>query len=167
MAIRRSDKHRSILPENELEFALAKAMSYCAYQERCRLDVAVRLRSIQITREQTERVIEKLEEDGFINEERFATLYAGGKFRQLHWGKIKIRAGLRSKGIADNIISQALESIDEEKYLQILRGLIASKSKTLSAENDERVNEQKIILYLSSKGFEENLIYQELNKKKY
>jgi regulatory protein len=166
MAIRRSDKKRSVLPVNDPGVALAKARSFCAYQERSRSEVTIRIRSFGLNREQSEQVIEKLEEEGFINDERFATTYTGSKFRILHWGKMKIRAGLRSKGLADTMISQALDSIEEEQYLKCLHELIEAKLRTLTTVNDDRVVKQKLFSYLASKGFEENLIFQGLNKRK-
>lgn len=165
MAIRRSDKQRSVVPVNDPAVALAKARSFCAYQERCRSEVVIRIRSFGLNREQAEMVIEKLEEEDFLNDERFALTYAGSKFRILHWGKLKIRAGLRSKGVADNFITQALETIEEERYLQCLRDLIAAKLRTLTAIKDVRIVKQKVYSYLASKGFEENLIFQEINNK--
>ena len=165
MAIRRSDKQRSVLPVNDPAIALAKARSFCAYQERCRSEVTIRIRSFGLTREQTEGVIEKLEEEGFLNDERFASMYAGSKFRVLRWGKVKIKAGLRSKGVVDSLIIQALSEIDEEQYLKCLRELKDAKLRTLKGINDDRVIKQKVFAYLASKGFEENLIFQELNKR--
>jgi len=165
MAIRRSDKKRSVLPVNDPAVALAKARSFCAYQERCCSEVTIRIRSFGLTREQTEQVIEKLEEEGFLNDERFATMYAGSKFRILRWGRVKIKAGLRSKGIADSLITQALANIDEEEYRKCLHELAEAKLRTLKGVNDDRVVKQKVFAYLASKGFEENIIFQELNKR--
>ena len=165
MALRRSDKQRSVLPVNDPAVALAKARSFCAYQERCRSEVTIRMRSLGLTREQSEQVIEKLEEEGFLNDERFASMYAGSKFRVLRWGKVKIKAGLRSKGITDSLITQAFASIDEEAYRKCLHELADAKLRTLKGINDERVVKQKVFAYLASKGFEENLIFQELNKR--
>lgn len=164
MAIRRSDKQRSVLPVNDPAVALAKAKSFCAYQERCCSEVTIRIRSYGLNREQAELVIEKLVEEDFLNDERFALIYAGSKFRILHWGKLKVRAGLRSKGVSENFIVQALETIDEEQYLLTLKDLIAAKLRTLKAIKDIRIIKQKVFSYLASKGFEENLIFQQINK---
>ena len=89
MTIRRSDKQRSVLPVNDPAIALAKARSFCAYQERCRAEVTIKMRSFGLNREQAEQVIQKLEEEGYLNDERFATIYAGSKFRILRLGKDK------------------------------------------------------------------------------
>ena len=165
MAIRRSDKQRSVVPVNDPAVALAKARSFCAYQERCRSEVIIRIRSFGLNREQTDLVIEKLEEEDFLNDERFALIYAGSKFRILHWGKMKIRAGLRSKGVSEILITPALAAIDEEQYLKSLRDLITAKLHTLTSIEDPRIIKQKVFAYLASKGFEENLIFQEINNR--
>ena len=64
------------------------------------------------------------------------------------------------------LISQALQTIDEDEYTKCLRELVEVKLRTLASVDDERVIKQKIFSYLASKGFEENLIFQELNKRK-
>jgi regulatory protein len=166
MADRRSEKNGSVLPVNDPAVALAKVRSFCAYQERCRSEVIIRIRSLGLSREQSEQLIEQLIEEGFINDERFATIYAGSKFRILHWGKVKIKAGLRSKGLDDAQISQAMAAIEEETYLKCLHELAEAKFRTLTAVDDKRVINQKVFSYLASKGFEENLIFQELNKRR-
>ncbi|MDP4289801.1 MAG: regulatory protein RecX [Bacteroidota bacterium] len=165
MTIRRSDKSGSVLPVNDPAVALAKARSFCAYQERCRAEVVTRIHSFGLAREQCEQILDKLEEEGFLNDERFAEAYAGSKFRILRWGKMKIRAGLRSKGVAEELISRALDLIDEEQYMKCLADQLDVKLRALQAIDDERVIKQKIFSYLASKGFEENLIFQELNKR--
>ena len=62
-----------------------------------------------------ESVIADLISDNFLNEERFAKVYAGGKFRIKHWGRIKIVQELKSKKISEYSIKKALASeINEE-----------------------------------------------------
>ena len=73
MTFHRSNKTRSVLPVNDPAVALAKVRSFCAYQERCRSEVSIHLRSYGLNHEQTDHMIEKLEEEGYLNDERFAT----------------------------------------------------------------------------------------------
>jgi len=52
-------------------------------------------------------------EENYLNEERFAILFAGGKFRIKQWGRIKIKYELKQKQVSDYCIKKALAAIDE------------------------------------------------------
>ncbi len=77
--------------------ALLKAQKYCAYQERCQQEVREKLYEWGVLPEVLENTIAELIIANFINEERFAKVYAGGKFRIKKWGRIKIKVKLQSK----------------------------------------------------------------------
>jgi regulatory protein len=66
-------------------------------------------------------------EENYLNEERFALAFAGGKFRMKQWGRVKIRYELKQKQVSDYNIKIALKQIDEEQYLKTLQEL-AKKS---------------------------------------
>jgi regulatory protein len=66
---------------------------------------------------------------------------------------VKIKAALIQKSVDKETIKDALESIDYHEYLSILKGLIDRKSIELSKEKDEWTKKQKILRFLSSRGF--------------
>ena len=104
--------------------AFIKASKYCAYQERTQQEVREKLHAYGIFGDDAEEVICMLIEDNYINEERFAIAYAGGKFRIKKWGKVKIEKNLRQKGLSNYCINQGLAVIDHEEYTQTLEQLI-------------------------------------------
>ena len=61
--------------------ALKKLQRYCVYQERCHQEVRQKLLDLGIYGDDLEDIIVELIEDNFLNELRFAQMYAGGKFR--------------------------------------------------------------------------------------
>jgi regulatory protein len=67
-----------------------KIYHYCAYQERCHQEVRNKLYDLGSTTSEVEEMISHLITEGYLNEERFARAYAGGKFRLKNWGKMKI-----------------------------------------------------------------------------
>lgn len=141
---------------------LFKAERFCAYQERSSGDVKQKLRELGADEKTSAKIISSLTEDDFFNDERYAKLFASGKFRIKKWGKNKIRAELRMKKIPDNFIYNALDSIDEEEYNKTIQHLINKKSKEVkSRTTDDR--RQKIYRFLLSKGFESNLVLQEMS----
>ena len=61
------------------EKALEKIKQYCAYQERCHSEVRNKLYGFGLNSEEIETIISTLIQENFLNEERFALAYAGGK----------------------------------------------------------------------------------------
>ena len=140
---------------------LLKAERFCAYRERCTFEVKQKLRELKADEKSSEKIISSLKEDDFLNDERFAKLFAGGKFRIKRWGKNKIRAKLRMKKISDSAIYDALDSINEEEYLQTIVHLAKKKEKEVKSKNPKE-KKQKIGMFLLSRGFESELIWKVL-----
>ncbi|MDO9512251.1 MAG: regulatory protein RecX [Bacteroidales bacterium] len=151
-------KINSILNTEELA---EKARRWCSYQERCQYEVVLKLKSWGATSSQLEKVCETLISEGFIDDQRFARMYASGKFRNNYWGKLKITAGLRSKNIDNTLIQEALGGIDEDEYLQIIKKLVLRKGQITGLKN--YADRMKIAAYMASKGFESHLIMEIIN----
>jgi regulatory protein len=137
---------------------LEKIYSYCAYQERTQQEVRNKLWENDIKYDQAEEIIVLLINENFINEERFALSYAGGKFRIKKWGRQKIKEGLKQKGISSYCLKLALKSIDEEEYLQTLQEIIEKRS-FIEKEINTYIKNHKIARYAISKGFEPELVW--------
>jgi len=98
------------------EQALQKLSHYCAYQERCHSDVRHKLLELGFRGPELEEALAALIADDFLNEERFARSYSGGKFRVLHWGRRKIEQGLRQKQVSEYCIRKGLQEINTSDY---------------------------------------------------
>src|SRR4249919_2672470 len=98
--------------EDSLLVALQKAKHYCAYQERCHSEVRDKLYSFGLHRNEVEPLLTQLIEENFLNEERFAIAYAGGKFRIKNWGKEKIKYALKQNKVSEYCIHKALAAIN-------------------------------------------------------
>src|ERR1700742_1751005 len=110
-----------------LEQALQKTRHYCGYQERCHSEVKEKLYSFGLRKQQVEEALSVLIEENYLNEERFALQFAGGRFRMKHWGKVRIRYELKQKQVGDYCIKKALAAISEEDYDNTLSKLVENK----------------------------------------
>lgn len=143
--------------------SVEKIKFFCGYQERCHFEVEQKLFSYGLNRKETAEIICQLIEEDYLNEQRFAIEFVGGKFRQKQWGKVKIKYELKLKKISDYIIQKALKTIDENDYLNTLTKLAQQKWKEL--KHEQYINRQlKTTKYLLQKGFETDLIKQEIAK---
>lgn len=153
---------------NEQKFtpnqALPKIKQYCAYQERCHSEVKEKLYSHGLHKNDVEEIISKLIEDNYLNEERFAIHFAGGKFRIKQWGRVKIKYELKQKQVSEYCIKKALSEIDTEDYYVTLEKLAEIKLQSLKGEKNIFLKRKKLQDYLRMKGFEGDLVNEVVNK---
>jgi regulatory protein len=145
------------------EEAYQKLKQYCSYQERSHHEAEQKLWELGIRKDDQHEIIAKLIEEDYLNEERFAIQYAGGKFRMKGWGKKKIQYGLKEKRVSEYCIKNALKSIDEEDYLKSLQKLAEEKYELLKNEQ-HLVRKRKTIDYLLQKGYESELTYRQVQQ---
>jgi len=144
--------------------AISKMASFCAYQERCQAEVRAKLTSeYDLNPDEIEFIIAELISQGFINEERFAKIYAGSKFRVKKWGKLKIRQALKQFQLTNYCIEKGLAEIADEDYETTLRELLTKKSKQTTETNPIK-KKQKLLQYALSKGYEMDIIVDLLDE---
>ena len=142
---------------------LDKMAKYCAYQERCVKDVTDKLNTFDISPKDKEEILRYLIDNRFVDDERYAHAFVRGKINQSGWGLNKIRFHLIHKGIAKEIIDEALQSTDEAVYRQRLIDILSTKAKTVKAENDFE-KKRKLAAYAIQRGFESSLVWEVLKE---
>jgi regulatory protein len=144
------------------ELAFEKIKNWCAYQERSQQEARDKLYEYGLYKEDVEQSISKLINENFLNEERYAIAFAGGKFRIKKWGRQKIKAELRMRKVSDYCIHKALKQIGDNDYLSALEWVITKKLKLVKEPNKIKKH-YKILQYASSRGYEKDLIMDVLN----
>jgi regulatory protein len=139
--------------------ALSKIYRYCAYQERSHLEVKKRLFSYGLYSDDVDQILSKLITDGFINEERFAKAYAGGKFRVKKWGRLKIENELNSLGLSPRNITRGLKEIETDDYEKALRQVL-EKKVALVNEPDAFRKRDKLAKFAIGRGYEPDLVWR-------
>ena len=134
---------------------------YGAYQERSHQEVRNKLYSYRLHGNDVDDILTSLITDGFLNEERFAKAFCGGKFRMKKWGRIKITHALESKGVSMNCIRIGLREIDDESYINTLRELLEVKRQSLPDDNAFELRD-KLSTYAIQKGYEPDLVWKEV-----
>ena len=137
--------------------ALQKLKHYCAYQERCHSEVKEKLYSLGAGKKDFDGIIATLIEEGYLDEERFAIAFAGGKFRIKQWGRVKIKYELKQKQVSSYSINKALKQINEKEYVAVLKKLAEDKFASLKNEQP-LMRKKKTMDYLLQKGFEGEMV---------
>jgi regulatory protein len=138
--------------------AKQKIYRYCAYQERSHQEVRDKLYEYGLYTSDVDEILSQLITDGFLNEERFAKAFAGGKFRMQHWGRVKIVHELEAHGLTKNCIKLGLKEIDDEDYQRVLYDVLDRKLALLETTNPF-VTRDKLARYAIQKGFEPDLVW--------
>ncbi|MGI6717673.1 MAG: regulatory protein RecX [Bacteroidales bacterium] len=135
------------------EVVYSKISFLCSKKEMCFFDVLNYLRKYKnLTKEEKIEIANKLKEENFIDEQRFANAFVNDSYKYNKWGKLKIINELKSKNIPQDIIDNAINTIDPEIYESIKNNLAENKRNLIS--DDDQQKELKVKKYLYSKGFE-------------
>ena len=148
--------------ESDAQEALPKIYRYCAYQERSHQDVKKKLFEYGLLFNQVDEILSHLITEGFLNEERYAKAFAGGKFRIMKWGKLKIRRELETAGVSPRNITTALAEISMPEYSKALFNLIEKKSGQIEEENNYK-KKSKVASFVIGKGYEPELVWDTIN----
>lgn len=140
--------------------ALPKVKQYCAYQERSHAEVKEKLYNYGLNTKEVERLLAELVTENYLNEERYAIAFAGGKFRMKQWGRVKIKHALKQQQVSAYCIKKALACIEETDYMNTLQQLYDKKKAALRSEKNMFTKKKKLQSYLLQKGYESDRIYE-------
>ena len=100
------------------EEVLYKLAAYCSSAERCVQDVEKKLQKADLSQEDNQQILHRLQQEKFVDDRRYAFAFVNDKIRFNQWGRIKIAYELKKKAISSAYIDEALASdkITLDKY---------------------------------------------------
>ena len=152
------DNTRQFLDEIYREWA-EKGRKFCAYRERCTAELSQKFRQLGASEPIARSLIETLASEGFVDDNRFARVFARGKFNQNHWGRLRIRSELQARQVSPTDIQDGLSEIPQLAYEQTLHQLAAKKANELKNKGKDKIA-LRTASYLTQKGYESDLIWQ-------
>lgn len=147
-----------------LDEAKARMERYCAYRERCHKEVQQKLNEMRMIPEAIDHIIHHLITHNYLNETRYSTTFARGKFRIKKWGKQRIVRELKARDISQYNIKLALKEIPESEYYVAFHELSEKRWAQLATETDLQKKKKKFADYLLYRGWETNLIWDKLRE---
>lgn len=154
---------RKVNPEFDQELILEKIRHFCSYQERYIREVEEKLKDWTVQRQKIPGIVNRLQQEGFLNEQRFVKVFSGGKFRLNKWGRQKIAFELKIRGIPESMIPLGLSEINEDEYRKTLKNLILRKQSETAHEKNLTAR-SKIVNFVAGKGYEMHLILDIMNE---
>ena len=134
------------------EQALQKLAALCSQSEHCTSEMKEKMTRWGIDEDAQKRVVEYLVANRYVDDRRYARSFVNDKLKYNKWGPRKIEQSLWMKHIDESILREALDDVDNEEYISVLRPLLTSKRKTTKAETDYEMN-QKLLRFAIGRGF--------------
>ena len=144
------------ITEQEAYLQLA---ALCAQAEHCEQEMRDKMKRWEIDKAVQDRILQRLIEERYIDNERYARAFVKDKIRYNKWGRRKVQQALWMKRIDQDIQQRVLDEIEEKEYLDVLRPLLKQKRKSIKADSDYELN-QKLVRFALSRGFTFDIIRQ-------
>ena len=123
------------MSSSSFEQYLSRAMHLCSRQEKCSSDILKKLSDWGVEEDDAARILQKLTEQKFVDDRRYAKAFTRQQHAFRKWGRIKIRMALKQKNIPGAFIDEAMEELDEQEYRQTLKEELLKKRHTLKGRN--------------------------------
>ena len=133
--------------------ALASLMRLCARAERSSGDALRLMQNWGVAKEEQYRVLQRLQRERFIDDRRYAEAFVREKCNLSAWGRYKIQSALMRKGIASDIIAEALAALNTTDNKKRLQERLQAKIKHIKYDTPYQLK-TKLIRYALSLGFE-------------
>ena len=147
---------------NRMEALYRTMTALCARREYCCADIAEKLRKKGASSKDAEGLIDRLIEEGYIDEGRYARAFVHDKILYNGWGRVKVAQHLRAKGVCPAYIQEAMPCITEEQYAEAFQKVFRSKQRSIKGETDYEVR-QKLARSLIARGFEPSYVFENMN----
>jgi regulatory protein len=149
----------------DLQHAKQKAYRFLSLRPRSAREVEKKLREKGFPALVIKEALEKLHDLKYLNDSSFASQWARNLAVNKLCGNRKIIASLKEKGVAANLIDQAIEEVrrempEEEAVALLIRKKLAGKKDGLKDIKEKK----KIFQSLLGRGFPAGLILRRLEK---
>lgn len=151
------DEYNRLKDFNDYNLNFSKALNFISYRIRSKKEIYDKLIKEDVSKEHISRIISKLEEDGYIDDHRFAKAFFESKTEINQWSNRKIEYELINKGIDKNIINELSFSFKELEF-ENAKDLVEKKLPQWENKFEGFKLKNKIYTFLSSRGFDYGII---------
>ena len=139
--------------------ALLKLSALCAQAEHCSYEITEKMRRCGLPDEIQARIMARLTQERYIDDERYSRLFVREKIKFNKWGRRKVAQALMAKRIDHETIQHVLDDVDDEEYLAVLRPLLKSKRRQLKPMTPYEAT-SRLVRFALGRGFTMDLIRQ-------
>ena len=139
--------------------AYLQLSALCARAEHCQYEMLEKMRRWELPDEAQARVMQRLVNERFVDDERYARAFVKDKIEYNKWGRRKVEQALWTKHIDKDIQARVLDEVDDEAYVSVLKPLLKQKRRSTNANSDYEL-QQKLVKFALGRGFTFDIIRQ-------
>jgi len=143
--------------DERLDDALKRAFRFIAKRERTVFQVSERLQRDGIEAPIIKEAVGQMVADGYLNDERFAQLFAEDRRRLDGWGSERIIARLRESGVSEAIIDSQVGSRGREQEVDDAVRVLEERLPSKPTDPKER---DRALGILARRGYSLEVAYQ-------
>lgn len=152
------------MEEEKLTQEIFQKMAHlCSRSEQCSPDVIKKIRELGGNSFITQLILERLEKENYLNDQRFVTMYVRDKFKINKWGRVKMHYYLKMKGLNEELIQSGFNEINNEEYIELLIKTMKEKARSIRI-TDKYEKMGQVIRFAQGRGFEPGLIHRYLHQ---
>lgn len=135
----------------DVEKVTDRMRNLCSRREYCSTDILKKAAAaLDGDEEKATEVLAKLIDEKYVDDLRYASAFARDKSSISGWGEVKIRYMLSAKGIARDVISEALGEVDDVRKADRLEKLMENKARSLKGDAQARL---KMLRFGMGRGY--------------
>ena len=152
------EEQQQMVCQDRVWQARAAALRYVTYRDRTVAEVRRRLRKAY-SDEVADEAVGHLQAMGLLDDRAFAEAFADRRFRQDGHGPVRIRADLLKKGVASDVLEEALDKVfcEEDMLADRAAELGSVRWRRLASEPDAMKRTRKVCDYLLRRGYPADL----------
>ncbi len=150
---------------NNLEAARAVALRFLGYSARSRSEMQKRLERDEFAPEIIAAVLAEMEARNWVNDAQFARDWVEDRAERKKYGKGRLAAELRRKGVDKDEVTAALDTVEDADELARARSAAATRWKLSEDETDRealQAEKRRVAAFLQRRGFGWAIITQVL-----
>ena len=138
---------------SDIERAKSRAINYISGKLKTKYEVRLKLKENGFAEDVIDEVLDILEKEEYLNDKVYCEIFIEDKKKLNGYGKNKIKSLLIQKGISKNIFEDFLNEFEYDEEFDNALKMGIKKLELLSNEEDNFKKKQKIINYLTYRGF--------------
>lgn len=148
--------------ENNYQEAYNQAIKYIAIRLRSIEEVRVYLERKKYSKEIIDKTLRRLSDNKVLDDKVFASAFIKDKLNFTQKGKYKLKAELAKVKVSNEIISECLDEIEDELWLDRIDKIITRYLNT-NKKYSNNVLKNKLYIYLVNLGYDKSLVINRIN----
>ncbi|ETT37171.1 MULTISPECIES: regulatory protein RecX [Paenibacillus] len=150
-----------IILADERQRTYAQSLRFLEHKPRTRHELSQKLRQKEFAAPLIEEALDRLERENLVDDDLFAKEWTRQRMEGKRKGKLWIRQELRQKGIANDLIVEALEGISTDAEFET--ALSAGRKKWNQVKGDVKEKKNKTLPFLMRRGFSMDMVRKVVN----